>query len=212
MEILKGVHLIDSYANTYVLVDDRLVLIDTSSEADAKTILRYFEKAKIKPKDIATIFITHVHPDHVNGLARIRRDAEGAKVAASSVEAEYISKVRTYDGPPGAAYQRHPGTAVDVRLEDGQVYDGLRMIFTPGHTRGSMSLLDEARSLLIAGDAANNEKGLGPMDDQYNVDPKLHRESIKRVAQFAFENAVFGHGKPIVGRASIQFASLGRKL
>ena len=212
MEILKGVHLIDVYANSYVLVDDRLVLIDTSSETDAKTILRYLEKAKIRPKDIATIFITHTHPDHVSGLARIKQDAPGTKVAASRVEAEFISKKRTYDGPPGAAYQRHPGTVVDAPLDDGQTYDGLRVIFTPGHTRGSISLLDESRSLLIAGDAANNESGLGPMDDQYNVDPRLHRESIRKLATFPFENAVFGHGKPIVGRASSQFVSLAKRL
>ncbi len=212
MEILKGVHLIDVYANSYVLVDDRLVLIDTSAEADAKGILRYLEKVRIKPKDLATIFITHTHPDHVSGLSRIKQDAASTAVAASKIEADFISKRRTYDGPPGPAYQRHPGTRVDISLEDGQSYDGLRVIFTPGHTRGSMSLLDESRSLLIAGDAANNERGLGPMDDQYNVDPKLHRESIRKVATFQFENAVFGHGKPIVGRASAQFVALAKKL
>ncbi len=212
MEILKGVHLIDSYANTYVLIDDRLVLIDTSSEADGKTILRYLEKSKIKPSDLATIFITHVHPDHVSGLAQIKKGAASTKVAASRIEAEFISKKRTYDGPPGAAYQRHPGTPVDVPLEDGQTYDGLRVIYTPGHTSGSMSLLDESRSLLIAGDAANNEQSLRPMDDQYNVDPAQHRESIRKLATFHFDNAVFGHGKPLLGKASTQFGALARKV
>lgn len=212
MEILKGVHLIDVYANSYVLVDDRLVLIDTSSEADARSILAYLEKVRIKPKDIATVFITHTHPDHVSGLARIKRDAAGTRVAASKVEADFISKKRTYDGPPGAASQRHPGTPVDVLLEDGQTYDGLRVIYTPGHTRGSMSMLDESRSLLIAGDAANNESGLTTMDDRFNVDPRLHRDSIRKLATFQFENAVFGHGRPIVGHASAQFASLAKRL
>lgn len=211
MEILKGVHLIDTYANTYVIVDDRLILIDTSSEADAKGLLGYLGKAKIAPKDIATIFITHVHPDHVSGLARIKRDATSAKVAASTIEADFISKRRTYDGPPGAQAQRHPGTPVDVLLHDGQTQDGLRVIFTPGHTRGSISLLDESRSLLIAGDAANNEKGLGPMDDQYNVDPKTHRESIKKLSALHFDHAVFGHGRPITGGASAQFVALAKR-
>ncbi|HII41375.1 MAG TPA: MBL fold metallo-hydrolase [Thermoplasmata archaeon] len=212
MEILKGVHLIDVYANSYVLIDDRLVLIDTSSEPDAKTILRYLEKAKIRPRDLATIFITHVHPDHVSGLARLKQDATGTKVAASRVEADFISKKRVYDGPPGAAHQRHPGTPVDVVLEDGQAYDGLKVIYTPGHTRGSISLLDESRSLLIAGDAANNEKALSTMDDVYNVDPRQHRESIRKLATLHFDNAVFGHGKPITGGASAQFVALAKRL
>jgi glyoxylase-like metal-dependent hydrolase (beta-lactamase superfamily II) len=212
MEVLKGVHIIDSYANTYVLVDDRLVLIDTSSEPDAKTILGYLGKVKMKPTDIATIFITHVHPDHVSGLARVKQEASSAKVAASRVEADFISKKRTYDGPPGARLQRHLGTPVDIVLDDDQTRDGLRVIYTPGHTRGSISLLDESRSLLIAGDAANHESGLGPMDDQYNVDPRMHRESIKKLAGFRFENAVFGHGNPIIGGASAQFVALAKRL
>ncbi len=211
MEFLKGVHLIESYAQTYVLVDDRLILIDTSSEPDAKTILGYLDRVRIQPRDLATIIITHVHPDHVSGLARIKRDSP-AKVAASRIEADFISKKRTYDGPPGAALQRHPGTPVDVILEDGQTVDGLKVIYTPGHTRGSISLLDETRSLLVVGDAANNETTLRPMDDQYNVDPKLHRESIKKVAGFHFEHAVFGHGKPIKGGASVQFVALAKRL
>ncbi len=212
MEVLKGVHHIDSYANTYVLVDNRLILIDTSSESDAKKILSYLDKAKIKPKDLVSIFITHVHPDHVSGLARIKRDAVGAKVVSSKIEAEYIAKKRVYDGPPGAQYQKQPPTPVDFALEDGQSHDGLRVIYTPGHTRGSISLLDETRSLLVVGDAANNESGLGPMDDAYNVDPRQHRESIKKLATFHFENAVFGHGRPILGGASTQFAALAKKL
>ncbi len=212
MEILKGVHFFDTYANTYVLVDNRLALIDTSVEADAKKLLASLDKAKIRPRDLTTIVITHVHPDHVSGLARIKRDAAGAKVVSSKIEADFIAKRRTYDGPPGAAHQKHPGTPVDVIVEDGQVHDGLRVIYTPGHTRGSISLLDESRSLLVAGDAANHEEALRPMDDQYNVDPKLHRESIKKLATFHFDNAVFGHGNPIVGGASAQFVALAKRL
>lgn len=212
MEILKGVHQLDTYSNTYVIADNRLILIDTGAEPDAKKLLTSFEKAKIRPKDLTSIVITHVHPDHVRGLARVKREAAGAKVVSSKIEAEFISKKRTYDGPPGAATQDQSPTPVDVALDDGQVHDGLRVVFTPGHTRGSISLLDDARSLLLVGDAANNETGLAAMDDQYNVDPKQHRASIKKLANLRFENAVFGHGKPIVGGASAAFVALAKKL
>lgn len=211
MEFLKGIHVIDTYATTALILDNRLILVDTSVEGDAKTVLKYMDKIKVRPRDLATIFITHVHPDHVSGLAAIKKDSP-AKVVSSTIEAEYISKKRVYDGPPGAQYQKQPGTPVDVALGDGQVHDGLRAIYTPGHTRGSISLLDESRSLLFVGDAANNEHGLGPMDDRYNVDPRQHRESIRKLAAFHFENAIFGHGAPIKGGASKQFQDLAGKL
>lgn len=211
MEFLKGVHVIDVYAHASLVVDDRLILVDTSSERDAKTVLGYMAKAKLRPKDIATIFITHVHPDHIGGLDAIKRETS-ARVAASGIEAEYISKRHVYDGPPGPASQRQPPTPVDVLLGDGQTYDGLRVVYTPGHTRGSISLLDESRSLCFVGDAANHEKDLRPMDDAYNVEPRQHRESIKKLATFSFENAVFGHGDPIKGGASRRFQELARTL
>ncbi len=209
MELLKGVHVIETYATTTLLVDDRLVLVDTSADADAGKVLDYLSRIKVKPNDLSTIFITHTHPDHVGGLAAIKHSSP-AKVASSRIEADFIARRCVYDGPPGV--QRHPGTLVDVLLDDGQVYDGLRVIFTPGHTRGSMSLLDETRSLLLAGDAANNESGLRPMDDRYNVDPKQHRESIKKLTAFQFDHAVFGHGAPIKGGAKAKFADLAKRL
>src|SRR5947208_1697948 len=93
-----------------------------------------------------------------------------------------------------------------------ETYDGLRVILTLGHTRGSLSLLDETRSLCIAGDALNNESGLAPMPDKYNVDPKQHRLSIKKLATLHFENLVMGHGTPIKGGASAKVAELAKRL
>src|SRR5256885_16445743 len=148
MEFLKGVHVIETYATTTLLVDDRLVLVDTSADADAGKVLDYLSRIKVKPKDLSTIFITHTHPDHVGGLAAIKHGSP-AKVASSRVEAEFIARKRVYDGPPGI--QCHPGTVGGVLPADGQVHNGLRMIFPPGHTPGGISVPHESRSFCIRG-------------------------------------------------------------
>src|SRR3989449_4593792 len=210
-EVLKGVHAPETYSNTFLLVDQRLILVDTGTADTGPKVLDYLKRIRMRPSDVGTIFITHTHPDHVGGLAAIKRETP-AKVAAHRTEADFVSKRKTYTGPPGAARQTHPGTPVDILLDDGKMQDGLRVIFTPGHTTGSISLLDATRSLLIAGDAVNNESRLGPMDDRYNVDPKQHRESIKKLAGFDFENLVMGHGAPIIGGASQRVKGLAARL
>ena len=204
--------MMETYSNTFLVLDQRLVLVDTGTSDAPPGILEYLKKIRMKPSDLGTIFITHTHPYHVGGLAEIKREAPAAKVAAHRIEADFISKKRTYTGPPGAATQKHRGTPVDILLDDGKTQDGLRAIFTPGHTTGSLSLLDATRSLLIAGDAVNNEGRLQPMDDRYNVDPKQHRESIKKLAAFDFENLVMGHGAPILGGASKRVKELAARL
>jgi len=50
------------------------------------------------------------------------------------------------------------------------------------------------------------------MDDRYNIDPKQHRQSIKKLATLHFDHAIFGHGEPIKGEASAKFAELAKRL
>ena len=100
-EILKGVHMVDTYANTFFLADQRLILVDTATADGGPKVLDYLKRIRMKPSDIGTIFVTHTHPDHVGGLAAIKK-VSPAKVAASRIEADFISKRQTYTGPRGA--------------------------------------------------------------------------------------------------------------
>jgi len=209
-EVVPGVHVIDTYANSILLTDQRLVLVDTSSEASGAKILEYLARVNVKATDLTSIFVTHTHGDHASGLAALKAKAARAKVVASEVEAPFIAQEQTYPGPPRPA--AHKGVPVEVRLKDGQTHDGFTTLFTPGHTRGSMSLHDAARRLLVAGDAVRTEGGLGPMEDVYNVDPRQHRESIKRIAKLDVETLVCGHGPPIASGAGAQLRDLARRL
>lgn len=210
-EILKGVHWSGLYGGPAVLTDSRLVLVDTGVSNEVDELFDYLAEIRVQPSDLTTIVITHTHPDHVGGLAAIKARSP-AKVASHRIEADFISQKTRYTGPPGPRAHDHPGTPVDLRLEDGQTIDGLRVIFAPGHTKGSIALLDDDKSLLIAGDTMRTEVGLAPMDDMYNVDPRQHRESIRKIAGFDFENLICGHGPPIVGGAAAKVKDLAQSL
>ena len=210
MEVAKGVHYIETYAGCVLYTDGRLVLIDTGVDGGAKDVLAYLRRIRVAPKDIGSITITHTHPDHVSGLAAIKAQAPGAKVAVHRDDADYVSRAKVYPGPPGA--QRHQAVPVDVRREDGQAHEGFLVIHTPGHTPGHISLLDRERKVLVAGDALNHERGLGPMPDEYNIDPRAHRASIKKLANYEFEVVLFGHGGPIAKGGAAQVKALAAKL
>lgn len=201
-------YVFETNGHTALLAAGRLMLIDTGTDAAGSKLLPELEKTNYKPTDIEDIVITHTHPDHVGGLAKLK-ELSGARIASHKVEAKFISKEDTYQGPPGPGSQRHPGTPVDVMLEDGQEFEGLLVIHTPGHTPGHISLLDTERSLLFAGDSFRNDpSGFAPMPDKFNIDPDLHRTSIKRLADYNFEKVIFGHGDPVDSGAQEMFKNL----
>ncbi len=209
MKVVEGIHTLETFAQTALVVDSHLILIDTGVDAKASDLLKSLDKIGYQPKDIEFIVITHTHPDHVGGLKTMVNKTE-ATVVAHEIEIPYISRKEVYPGPPGP--QRHQAVDVTKAVKDNDVFEGLLVIHTPGHTPGSIALLAREKSVLIAGDSVSNEGGLKPMDDRYNIDPKQHRESIKKLAQFDFEHLIPGHGDPLIGNASKKLKELVKKL
>ncbi|MFQ5919734.1 MAG: MBL fold metallo-hydrolase, partial [Thermoplasmata archaeon] len=112
---MQGVHLIESMANCALLTEDRLILIDTTDTTGAPDVVKYLKGTGYKPADIASIVISHVHPDHVAGLAGLKASSD-AEVASHRIEADFIAKRESY---PGGRVLPHTATDVDVLLEDG---------------------------------------------------------------------------------------------
>ena len=83
------------------------------------------------------IILTHHHHDHVGGAARIR-DYFGVPVMMHEMDAI------VYKG------------AVDRQLRDGDVLEldgeALKVLSTPGHTRGSICILSEKSKVVFTGD------------------------------------------------------------
>ena len=58
-----------------IKLDDKNILIDTSSKENEKELLGDLEQLKIKPKDIDILILTHSHWDHV-GNNELFKDAK----------------------------------------------------------------------------------------------------------------------------------------
>ena len=101
-----------------------------------------------------------------------------------------------------------PPVAVQETLSDGESVGPFRVIATPGHTAGHVSLLWQERGLLFAGDAAANLTGVGPHPAA--DDPAQARDSFRGLAERDFESAVFGHGRTVRSRAVEAFSAAAR--
>lgn len=122
--------------NCYLVVSgDEMIIIDPGG--NGKKILREAKKVKVKPKFIIN---THCHFDHTWANEFLQKETK-AKILIHKAEKSYIN------------------FRVDKFLEDGDEIkigsEKLKIIHTPGHTKGGMCLLGER--IIFTGDTIFRE-------------------------------------------------------
>jgi glyoxylase-like metal-dependent hydrolase (beta-lactamase superfamily II) len=150
------------------------------------------------PGNVSMVVATHAHSDHVGGMARIAAQT-GAAVAAHEREAIYLrdGKVPRFGNGRGGRFRK---VTVAEEFLDGTVLPaagGLRVVHTPGHSPGHVSLLHEPTGVLVTGDAIFNVRGLRYPFDWLCTDPDLNRKSADALGDLDFEVAAFTHGPEI---------------
>jgi glyoxylase-like metal-dependent hydrolase (beta-lactamase superfamily II) len=211
--------------NIILIAEEELTLIDTGFRGSSSRIIKFIHSLGRSAGEISLIIITHNHLDHAGGLAELKK-LTAAKVAAhiadiSDDEAQlpYRKTVRKLLRIPPFSILRPllyaRSDEVDIQLkgdEELSPLGGLKVIHTPGHTPGSISLFSPRKKLLIVGDALNNrhrDLRFPPKFVSTNLAQAI--DSVKRMAQLDFDIICFGHGKPIIGDAVTRVRDLINK-
>ena len=138
--------------NCYIIVDEtqkKAMVIDPGGEANKIIeILDILEIEKLK-----YIFLTHCHADHIGGIHDLK-EKKGGKILVSREDAEGL-----YNEEISLAYyieMQNPELEADSRVDDGDlIHIGdieFKVIKTPGHTKGGLSLYCEKERLVFTGD------------------------------------------------------------
>jgi glyoxylase-like metal-dependent hydrolase (beta-lactamase superfamily II) len=215
LEVVEGVHQVDGVnANVYVLKNgEELIVVDAGMPRNAGKILSYVRKLGEQPSSISTILLTHCHIDHAGSAYELRK-ATNAKVAIHAEDADFLAGKRAMPVPKwgvvgsffGAAFWffvRFHTFQPDITLKEGDIVAGLKVIHTPGHTPGSISLIEPKRKLIFVGDT------LFYSGAKISVNPKLLtvdvdqlKLSVKKLSELEFETMLSGHGEPLKPKAS----------
>ncbi len=224
MEILPNVHHIpDIIANPYLIVEpEGLTLIDTGIPGSANKILRYMSDLGHSPHELKRIIITHSDMDHVGSLYALGQ-ASGARTYASDIEARAIALGKASRPiKPVKSLRRimftfirlwfkAPPVQIDELVSDGQVLPvlgGLRVVETPGHTPGHISLYAPASGLLFPGDSmVSDEKGLYGSRPANTWDEAKANESVRKQAALGASTVCPGHG-PVIKDAKDKFPKI----
>jgi glyoxylase-like metal-dependent hydrolase (beta-lactamase superfamily II) len=141
------------------------------------------------------VVLTHLHDDHIGSLAEVTPEVKAAFYAGTK--------------DVGGIIATKPIKAV----KDGDEVFGLRIIDTPGHTTGHVSVFDPATGVLVAGDALRtNAGGLAGSDPQYTADPIDADASVRKLAALDVRVILPGHGEPLTADAAGALRKLAASL
>jgi glyoxylase-like metal-dependent hydrolase (beta-lactamase superfamily II) len=199
---------------------DGLTLIDAGLPGTTKKILAYIASLGKSAQDVKRIVITHSDLDHIGGLAALQK-ATSARTYASQIEADAIAqgKPSRQIKPAGFSLRRILFSLLSpfIKATPFQVHEivaegqtlpalgGLRVVETPGHTPGHISLFASSAGVLFCGDSmVSDEKGLLGSRPGITWDEARARESERKQATLGARIVCSGHG-PVVMDAAGKF-------
>ena len=200
---------------SYVVQDKGTIMIDCGEPKKLKHFMQGIEKASIKPEEVKLIVLTHGHWDHI-GSAKDVKEATGAQIAMHEKEKDWLEK-SLKPQPPGVTLWGKifinilklfmplihiPATEVDVVLTD-EAFSladyGIpgKVIYTPGHSSGSVSVLLETGEAFV-GDLAMNKLPLrfSPGLPIFAEDRDNVMESWKMLLDQGAKTVYPAHGEP----------------
>jgi glyoxylase-like metal-dependent hydrolase (beta-lactamase superfamily II) len=160
-------------ANTHIVTDSRgVIVVDAGMPHQAHRIVNQIRALGHSPQDLRLILITHGHVDHAGSAVALKR-LTGAPMALHRADARLVG-TPDLKIPPGrnatidaiGRLIRTFGWVVpletftpDIWIEDGQSLREFgidaRVVHTPGHTMGSVSVMCDDGTLFV-GDAILN--------------------------------------------------------
>lgn len=176
---------VDRFVFAYLIFGDQICLIDCGVAGSEAIILDYIKHAGRDPSEIDRIIFTHSHADHIGGSGGLKKQT-GCKTAAHIHAKPWIENVdRQYKERPIENFYDLAGgsIAIDSGLKDGDRVEfgegkSLEILHTPGHSKGSISLLYNSERALFTGDAVP-KPGTVPIYE----DVLASIESLKKLKQ-----------------------------
>ncbi|MFC6171825.1 MBL fold metallo-hydrolase [Loigolactobacillus jiayinensis] len=191
---------------------DGWILIDTGypvKRGHPNIVIRALQKMNLTTSAIKQILVTHGHPDHVGNIGEVEAQSHApiwmSQQDAAILEAFIpVRPIYTPAGDPGKQIPFFSPAPVTHRLVDGEqipLAGGITAIATPGHSAGQLSFLwHRHHNILFAADTITNVDHhvmIAPSNENYTT----ARASLKKLANYSFDQLLVSHGADLLSNA-----------
>lgn len=180
--------------------------------------------------DLTKVFISHHDHDHIGSLELLKNSNPSLEVISSKTEKEFINgskkslmlikaeeQIATMNRENGAFWDMFASYLASINkvevnktlVEDEYIADGVKIISTPGHTPGHLSILLEDESILIVGDALayeHNQLIIANPECTYDIDECM--KSIVKVKNMKLKKMICYHGGLLESDITVQLNNL----
>ncbi|MEX0137437.1 MBL fold metallo-hydrolase [Bacillus nitratireducens] len=217
MEIAKGVEMLHLEFQGFIIHpillwdNEMAVLIDTGFPGQIEDIQVEMERVGVSFDKLKVLILTHQDIDHIGSLPEILQNLESnIKVYAHELDKPYIEGELPL--LKDTQVQNPPKGKVSDTLIDGQELPycgGIRILHTPGHTPGHISLYLKQSKTLVAGDSMYSVNGmLGGIHAPTTLNVKEAQQSLKKYSNLDIESVVCYHGGLSKGDINAQIQKL----
>jgi glyoxylase-like metal-dependent hydrolase (beta-lactamase superfamily II) len=215
IELDEGLHVVIGghfpKCNTLVIVDDEVVVIDPG--CGVEDLRAFLMDQNLTLRDIGTVILSHIHPDHITHAVRLNRLSH-CRIAANEITAPLFNdkeRMKEFLGfhranPVRPLWEELVNSQMFGALDEGRVDEELqngdkfalgnytlRMLYTPGHLPDHMCIEILEPNLVFAADIDLTE--FGPYYGHPNSSIQDFKDSILRLQHNDYSGLISGHLK-----------------
>ncbi|MBO9129540.1 MBL fold metallo-hydrolase [Bacillus sp. 165] len=207
----------DKRTGTYVLLDEKVTLIETCASPSVPHILAGLEQLNVQPDDVAYIIVTHVHLDHAGAAGVMMEACKNAKLIVHPRGARHLADPTKLIQGARVVYGDKfdqlfspvlpvPADRMIIK-EDGETLQigpdrTLTFYDTPGHARHHMSIHDSKSNGIFTGDTIGiyyrelddlQVELYLPSTSPTQFHPGEMKESMRRIEDMRVDAIYFSH-------------------
>ena len=173
------------FVNVILIFSDKITLIDSGVKGSERYIFDYIKRQNRDYSEIESIILSHSHPDHIGSAAQMK-SLTNCKVYAHRLEKEWIENIELQNRErpvPGFYNLVEKSVTIDQFVDNKQeisLQDSLtlKIIESPGHSKGSLNILFKEDRILFTADSIPLKNDIPNYDNYLNL-----LESLDAISQ-----------------------------